>query len=957
MQKTKVELEKNELESILSQLEKQRQIIAELSKNQQMLSDRLNALIEPINQPSKTSQSQVEDETSVESIAKDQKAQSQNILQLANLPFYKSFNATSSYSNLGLSKSKAEGLIKEFNSTSKKIYSNKSLNKIFEEVAEKNQDFPAIVYEEQFLSFGELNFQANQLANYMVARGLTEGEKVGIMLPRSLDMVVAILATLKAGCTYVPLPTNETARRLQYIIHNANLHSVITHSESASSYSILGDDLVKVIQLDIEKGGMTEMATENLDLTSSSNPVCILYSSSPISPVGTAINTKTVLNELNWFWNEYPYSNTEICCLTSRSTRAEFLNEFWGPLLKGIPNVFIPEKTLVDPPLLVEYLNDIRAQRLQLPPTILTLMLQSFPDLGSKLPLVKTWFLRGEQVHHEIIAQFRISAANKKIINLFNVTESGGLVAAFDLSDSQDSFKNNILGQPIYNTRIFLLDDEGFPVEPGEVGQILISSLGTESGYHNNTTITNNYFAKDKLSSKSNSNSKLFRTGDYGRINEEGQLEFLGRKDKHIKAYGRHLDLDSIAKVLRKQAQVKDAVIEASHNNRGQLAITAFLLVADQTYSVQNWRKYLLNQMPEYMVPTKIYQVRTNDRESNLPLHDETMRLHLLGKRKREAERQSKDPRDHIEAQLIQIWSGMLEREDIYINDDFFELGGNHILTLQLANKIQDNFNMSLEPETVYRKPTISELAVLIREAKHIKDRLDAVSAAEFVESFTQKMKAINKEALQDNSKLLEIQKGLSSRPKFFCVHGEDGDIAYLRHWIKYLGEQPFYAFQARTILDGKKESFISIEDIASNYLIELKAVQPRGPYYIGGFSNGGVIAFEMAQQLQKMGEQVALLGLIDSVNPIHNRKQSSFRDRFENLASAPASYLNGTLFKRLTGRGEGNRKENELDNITTQTVISPNFRGVIFENYLNELLGNYQITPFPWLYFTHYLN
>ncbi|MEM8856919.1 MAG: thioesterase domain-containing protein, partial [Chloroflexota bacterium] len=537
------------------------------------------------------------------------------------------------------------------------------------------------------------------------------------------------------------------------------------------------------------------------------------------------------------------------------------------------------------------------------------------------------------------------------VINLYNVTECGGVTTFFNFSNSEEEAQDspNTLGNPIYNTRVFLLDDDGFPVNVGEVGQIIVSSVGTEQGYHNNTSLTGNFFAKDKLSTKSSSNSKLFRTGDYGRINDDGNLEFLGRKDKKIKVYGRHLDLENIAKVLKKQSQVKDAVIEASHNNRGQLAITAFLLVADQTYSVQNWRKYLLNQMPEYMIPTKIYQVKTNDRQSNLPLHDETMRLHMVGKRKSEAERQSKEPRDRIEVELLQIWSKILKREDVYINDDFFELGGNHVLAIQLTNKIQNVFDMSLDPGTVYRKPTISELSVLIREARHIKDRVEAISAAEFVESFTQKMKAINKEALQDNSKLLEIQKGLSTRPKFFCVHGEDGDISYLRHWIKYLGEQPFYAFQARTIIDGKKERYTSIEDIASNYLTELKEVQPRGPYYLGGYSTGGVIAFEMAQQLLKTGEQVALLGLVDSVNPLQSQKQSSFRDRFENLATAPASYLNGTLFKRLTGRNNATQKNDDFENnINHQTVISPNFRSVIFENYLNELVENYQITPFP---------
>lgn len=952
MQNSKVKLTKIDKDSLISQLEQQRHLIDKLVQSQQLLTKKVQLLL----QAQGTQPKQLPDvnANNISQSALGAKTKNPQILKdiptnkLSNLPFYKQFDESIHYAEYDLSKSKADQLLGQFNQTTKQFSANKPLNKLFEEMAAKNQDYPAIVFEKQFLSFGELNHQANQLAHYLITRGVSEGENVGIMLPKSLDMVVAILAILKAGCTYIPLSPNETTRRLQYIVHNTRMQAVVTLSEIVKGYSFFNSELLKFIQLDVEKGGMAEMEAENLNLASPSTPACILFSSSPIAPVGTPFHSKTILNELNWFWQNYPYSKSEICCSTAPLYRAEFIYDFWGPLLKGVPNVLISQKVLVDPPVLIDYLNDIRARRIQLPPTVLRLMLQAYPNLGGRLPLLKTWFLRGEIVHKTLLESFLKSAKDKQVIGLYNITESGGVAAFQNLSNLNSQYNGFILGTPIYNTRIFLLDDKGFQVKPGGVGQILVSSIGTESGYHNNTSFTGNFFAKDKLSAQTSARGKLFRTGDYGRMTADGKLEYLGRKDKRIKVYGRRLDLDNIAKVLHKQPQVKEAVIEASHNKLGQLAITAFLLVADQTYSIQNWRKYLLNQIPQFMVPTKIYQVRTNDRDSSLPLHDETMRLHMIGKRKQEAEREAKLPRDQIEKQLLKVWVQILNRNDVFIHDDFFELGGNQILTRQLASHIQKEFEISLEPETVYRKPTISELAVLIREAWHIKDRVDSVSAAEFVESFTQKMKAINKEATKENNKLLEIQKGLPTKPKFFCVHGEDGDIAYLRHWIKYLGEQPFYAFQARTIIDGKKEGFTSVQDIAASYVTELRKIQPRGPYYLGGFSSGGIIAFEMAQQLLKTGEQVALLSLIDSVNQVKNQKQSFFRDRFENLAAAPASYLNGVLFKKLAGRaGQSESGLDTQENLSNQTVISPNFRSVIFESYLKELIDNYEISPF----------
>ncbi|MEM8861173.1 MAG: AMP-binding protein, partial [Chloroflexota bacterium] len=414
VQNLKVELTQSELESLKSQLEHQQQLIVELSKSQKMLADKINSLvntqaaISPNLSSSNVDQNKNGVQLSIQSTEGKSRKFSSNrnseLVQFSNLPFYKQFDPSKTGApTSALSKRESEKLLKRFNSTDKKVISSKPLNKIFEEIAKKNQDFPAVVYGEQFLSFGELNQQANQLAHYLATRGMTEGKTIGIMLPRSLDMIVGILAVLKAGCTYVPLSTSETNRKLQYIVHNANLQAVITLSDISNAYSILDNNLVKVIQLDVEKGGMAEMDTENLNLASPANPVCILYSSSPITPLGTSFTTKSILNELTWFWNEFPYSKTEICCLIARSTRVEFLNEFWGPLLKGIPNVFIPEKTLVDPSLMIDYLNDIRAQRLQIGPSILMLMLQTYPDLGKKLPLVKTWFLRGEQVHSAIL--------------------------------------------------------------------------------------------------------------------------------------------------------------------------------------------------------------------------------------------------------------------------------------------------------------------------------------------------------------------------------------------------------------------------------------------------------------------------------------------------------------------------------------------------------------------------
>ena len=866
--------------------------------------------------------------------------------KISNLPFTMPFNEEESYKAFDLSDYDSKAILKEFNDTDVPVNESRLIHKIFEEVVESQPERPAIVHNNQFLSYYELNQQANQMARYLRARGVFEGETIGIALPRSIDMVVAMLAVLKSGCTYIPIDPKETSKRLKFITFNADIQAVITLSENNKSFNALGKSSLKIINLDNEKGEISEMESGNLDiLFSPTTPTHILYSSSPIKPVGIPFDTKTVLNELNWMWSNFPFSLREICCQVAPWTRAEFTTEIWAPLLKGITNILVPDEFIVDPKLFVEFLTDIHVSRIQLPASILAMMLNSFPDLGEKLPQLETWFLRGEILHSELIELFKAVVPGKKIVNLYNVTEAGGIAASFDMTVKTIS-SGILLGLPIDNMKVYLLDKDGRRVKPGEVGQIAISSLGTETGYLKNPILTKNRFAEDTLTKGLANPRKLYVTGDYGRLTADGYLEFLGRKDQLIKYYGNRIDLEDISRVLLKQAEVNEAVLTPEFNSFGQLVISSYLLVNDQTYTVLNWRKYLLKQMPEYMVPSKIYQLKASARKSRMPLRDDTMRLHQIKEKKSEASREENPPRDEIETTLISIWQQILNRQDVNIDDDFFEMGGNHIQTYRLKNRIQEHFDISIAADIVYRKPTISGIAVLLRESIRFKEKEESVSNADFVESFTQKMKVLSKEAVLDKNKVLEIQVGLPDRPKFFCVHGEDGDIAYLRYWIKYLGEQPFYSFQPRSIIEGKKEDAKSIEAIAADYIKEMQKLQPRGPYFLGGFSAGGVIAYEMAQQLTMLGEKIATLALIDTVNPAVNQSAPSLRNRFENLASAPAAYFNRSLFKKLTEQNFGTALYGEPDK-ANETLISPNFRKVIYEKGLQELIEKYRIKPY----------
>lgn len=838
-------------------------------------------------------------------------------------------------------------LIHEFNNSVVNLDEETSFLGLIEASAAEFIDRPAIVHNNQFLTFQELNQQANQMARYLGARGCKEEEIIGISIDRSIDMIISMLAVLKIGCTFVLIDEEEKPKRLKFIALNSDLNAVITTSEQNKKFNSLNKNDLKIINLDQEKGEMSDMEPNNLHIERSPHtPIYIVYSSSPVKPTGIPIFQKTLLNELNWQWRTFAFKSGEACCQIAKCNRIEFFVEIFSPLIKGIPNVIIPDNVLYNPNKFTDFLAINHISRIQIPPTILATLLTYIPNLGEKIPELKSWFLRGELVTSELVDKFKDSVPNRSLTSLYNVTEAGGVVAYADLLNDFALSDGANLGVPIDNVQIYFLDEDGKEVSAGQTGEISISSFATETWYLKNPVLSQSSYIQDELTPKLEEGRFIFKTGDFGRLTTEGQLQFLGRLDQKIKYYGQEIDPVDLAWILQKQSEVIRATVIHSTNNLGQLQLKAFMVMNEQTYPLSTWRKYMLNHVPNSMLPTQIYQIKSADTASVAAIAQNNFDQIILQLDQQQDTSESPKARDTIESALISIWQSILGSQNVSINDDFFELGGSHIQAELLPSKLEEKFKVPVPNGILYRHPTISDLAVVLREAIRFKEKEDAITNEDFIESFTQRIRVLSKEAILDRNKVIEIQTGIPDLPKFFCVHGENGDIAYLRYWIKYLNNQPFYSFQPQTIVDGKKEEFKSIEEIASDYIREMQKLQPKGPFFLGGYSSGGVIAYEMAQQLLRVGETVGSLVLIDTINPILNRTTPSFSNRFESLAAAPAAYFNKSLFKKLTERNFGSESETKMSN-GTETVISPKFRQAYYEKELNELINKYQIKPY----------
>jgi thioesterase domain-containing protein/acyl carrier protein len=409
------------------------------------------------------------------------------------------------------------------------------------------------------------------------------------------------------------------------------------------------------------------------------------------------------------------------------------------------------------------------------------------------------------------------------------------------------------IGKPIANTQVYVLDPAFEPVPIGVPGELFIGGDGVARGYLHREELTAERFIRNPF--VDDPNARMYRTGDAVRWLPHGELEYLNRLDNQVKVRGYRIELGEIETALRKHEAVADAVVTVRTDAPGGKALAAYWIAEPGSEpAVAELRTFLKESLPDYMVPT--FFVRLDE----LPLtpNGKVDRKALPAPERvaGDGEQTSVAPRDEIEQRLARIWCDVLKTPSVGVHDNFFELGGESLLAVQMFVRIEAEFGRELPLATLLEAGTIESLAGIIK--------LEGWSAPW--------------------SPLIPFQTN-GTKPPFFCVHGVGGNVLNYRALSQRLGnDQPFYGLQARG-MDGKLPPLATIEEMAAVYLAEIRKVQPRGPYYLGGASFGGVVAYEMAHQLRAQGEEAAFIALFDTnaVNTIDDQKtQPSLSERLK---------------------------------------------------------------------------
>jgi thioesterase domain-containing protein/acyl carrier protein len=393
------------------------------------------------------------------------------------------------------------------------------------------------------------------------------------------------------------------------------------------------------------------------------------------------------------------------------------------------------------------------------------------------------------------------------------------------------------IGRPIANTDVFILDSHLNPVPVGISGELYIGGAGLARGYLGRPELTAERFIPDNFSRCKG--ARLYKTGDLARYLEDGRIELLGRTDQQVKLRGFRIELGEIETALRRLDGVQEAVVVVREDAPGEQRLVAYVVSAEGARpTATEMRRHMRREVPDYMIPSAFVSLKEIPQTPNGKI--DRRALPPPDKTRYEMGQTFRAPRNRLESQLAQIWEDLLQVRPVGTTDNFFELGGHSLLAKRLMIRIEKRFGHALPLTAFFQEPTVEAMARLLCGSPQ-----DDLSLP-----------------------LVAIQPRGEMRP-FYCVHSIGGDVMRFYQLALALGEdQPFYAFQAAHPSElGDRP--VSIEEMASQYTLAMRAVQPEGPYMLGGYSFGSVVAFEMAQQLIQQGEDVALLALLDGSSPL----------------------------------------------------------------------------------------
>jgi amino acid adenylation domain-containing protein len=697
----------------------------------------------------------------------------------------------------------------------------------------------AVVFEDEHLTYSELNQRANKLAHYLQSLGVGPEVMVCMYMDRSLEMLVGILGILKAGGAYVPLDPAYPQSRVAFVLEDTKAPVLLTQQRLVSE---LPEHGAHVVCLDTDWGEIAQESESNpVSGAGPENLAYVIYTSgSTGKPKGVLIKHSNVVRLFTATESWYHFDERDVWTLFHSYAFDFSVWEIWGALLHGGRLVVVPYLVSRSPEEFYDLLCKEQVTILNQTPSAFSQLIRADECLDRAEDLaLRLVIFGGEALNLQSLKPWfeRHPDQYPKLVNMYGITETTVHVTYRPITTKDVSMANgSFVGVPIPDLQVYILDEQRQPVPIGVVGEMYVDGAGLARGYLNRPELTSERFIPNPFSNKPG--ACLYKSGDLARYLPNGDIDYLGRIDHQVKIRGFRIELGEIEAAISKHPAVREAVVIAREDVPGDKHLVAYIVPSqEQAPTISQLHRFLQEKLPDYMVPSAFVMLETLPLTINGKV--DRRALPVPQQKRPPLERAFAASRDPLEFQLTKIWEQILSIQPIGIKDNFFELGGNSLRAVRLFTQIEEMFSKKLPLATLFQAPTIEQLACVLRE-----------------EGWTAPWRA-----------LVAVQaKG--DKPPFFCVHAVGGNVLSYYKLANYLGEnQPFYGLQARG-LDGKQTPHTRIEDMAADYIKEIQTLQPEGPYFLGGHSFAGLVAYEMATQLYAQGQKVALLALFDSATP-----------------------------------------------------------------------------------------
>ena len=718
-------------------------------------------------------------------------------------------------------------LLKEANDTGAPV-SEEFLHTLFLKQVDLRPQQLAVCTPTRRMTYAEVYSRACRIEEELLPRGLEPNQFVGVVMEKGWEQVVAVLGILFAGGAYMPIDPDLPPERQKYLIENGDVKVVLTQSSAQARVSVPdGVEILVVDQMQPLEGkpttGRTRQKLEDL--------AYVIYTSgSTGQPKGVMIDHLGAVNTVLDVNQRFGVGPEDRVLALSRLNFDLSVYDIFGLLAAGGTIVMPSAELAQDTTHWAQLVASEKVTLWNTVPALLGLLVEQAEhgeNIGQSLRVL---MMSGDWIPVALPGQIRRLLPQAKIISMGGATEASIWSILFPIENVDSQWKSIPYGKAMLNQSFHVLNSVQAPCPVWVPGQLYIGGIGLAKGYWRDARKTNGAFIHHDVSGQ-----RLYRTGDWGRFLPDGNIEFLGREDLQVKVQGYRIELGEIEAKLTEYPGVETCVVAVREDVPGEKRLVGYIIpkpgAKPQTAEV---RGFLRGKLPEYMVPSAFvaideFPLTANGKVDRKALPPVTVAAEVATEKVK--------ARDALELQLTRLWEKILNVQPVGLRDNFFDLGGNSLMAVRLFSELRKMTGRAMALSTLFQAPTVEKLAAILRTD------------------------------MPSRWSSLVIVRSEGSRPPFFCVHAAGGNILIYRDLAKYLGDdQPFYGLQSQG-LDGEQPFLTRIEDMAALYIGEIRKVQPRGPYFLGGFCMGGNVALEIAQQLQAQGEQIALVAFMETLN------------------------------------------------------------------------------------------